>query len=95
MKLYWYDVTEKATPGIYQPRRRERQVQESEAGDQEAANMLSVSYQQKNPAWIVNPVNLASSHKISNPPPHPSPPHSSPAPTRWGVQGMSLRWECL
>lgn len=95
MKLYWYDVTEKAMPGVYQPRRRERQVQESEAGGQEAANMLSVSYQQKNPAWIVNPVNLASSHKISNPPPHPSLPYSSPAPTRWGVQGMSLRWECL
>ena len=64
MKLYWYDITEKAMPGIYQPRRRERQVQESEVGGQGAANMLSVSYQQKNPAWIVN--NLASYHKISN-----------------------------
>ena len=68
MKLYWYDVTEKAMPGIYQSRRRERQIQESEAGGQGAANMLSISYQQKNPAWIINPVNLASSHKISNPP---------------------------
>ena len=68
MKLYWYDVTEKAMPGIYQPRKRERQIQESEAGGQGAANMLSISYQQKNPAWIINPVNLASSHKISNTP---------------------------
>ena len=55
-------------PGIYQSRRRERQIQESEARGQGAANMLSISYQQKNPAWIVNPVNLASSHKISNTP---------------------------
>lgn len=67
MKLYWYDVTEKAMPGIYQPRRRERQIQESEAREQLICS-LSLINRKTQLGFLVNPVNLASSHKISNPP---------------------------